>query len=38
MHLVVLKFKMSIRMGKKYHLSDFERGKVVGARWARLSI
>lgn len=38
MHLVVLKFKMSIRMGKKDHLSDFEHGKVVGARWACLSI
>ncbi len=28
-----LKFKLSIRMGKKGDLSDFERGMVVGARW-----
>lgn len=27
-----------IRMRKKAYLSDFERGKVVGARWACLSI
>ncbi len=34
----VLKFKPSIRMGKKGDLSDFERGMVVGARRAGLSI
>ncbi len=34
----LLKFKPSIRMGKKGDLSDFERGMVVGARWAGLSI
>ncbi len=28
----MLKFKPSIRMGKKGDLSDFERGMVVGAR------
>ncbi len=33
-----LKFKSSIRMGKKEDLSDFERGMVVGARRADLSI
>ena len=33
-----LKFKPSIRMGKKRDLSDFERGMVVGARRAGLSI
>ncbi len=33
-----LKFKPSIRMGKKGDLSDFERGMVVGARRAGLSI
>ncbi len=33
-----LKFKLSIRMGKKGDLSDFERGMVVGARRAGLSI
>ncbi len=34
----LLKFKPSIRMGKKEDLSDFERGMVVCARWAGLSI
>ncbi len=34
----LLKFKPSIRMGKKGDLSDFERGMVVGARWVGLSI
>ncbi len=34
----LLKFKPSIRMGKKRDLSDFERGMVVGARRASLSI
>ncbi len=34
----LLKFKPSIRMGKKGDLSDFERGMVVGARRADLSI
>ncbi len=34
----LLKFKPSIRMGKKGDLSDFERGMVVGARWAGMSI
>ena len=34
----LLKFKQSIRMGKKGDLSDFECGMVVGARWAGLSI
>ncbi len=33
-----LKFKPSIRMGKKGDLSDFKRGMVVGARCAGLSI
>ncbi len=33
-----LKFKPSIRMGKKGILSDFESGMVVGARRAGLSI
>ncbi len=33
-----LKFKPSIRMGKKRDLSDFERGLLVGARRAGLSI
>ncbi len=33
-----LKFKPSIRMGKKMGRSDFERGMVVGARQAGLSI
>ncbi len=33
-----LKFQPSIRMGKKRDLSDFERGMVVGARRAGLSI
>ncbi len=34
----LLKFKQSIRMGKKGDLSDFERGMVFGARRAGLSI
>ncbi len=34
----MLKFKPSIRMGKKGDLSDFECVMVVGARWACLSI
>ncbi len=34
----LLKFKQSIRMGKKGDLSDFERGMVVGARRAGVSI
>ncbi len=34
----LLKFKPSIRMGKKGDLSDFECGMVVGARRAGLSI
>ncbi len=34
----LLKFKPSIRMGKKEDLSDFERGMVIGARRAGLSI
>ncbi len=34
----LLKFKPSIRMGKKGDLSDFERGMVVGARRAGRSI
>ncbi len=34
----LLKFKPSIRTGKKGDLSDFERGMVVGDRWAGLSI
>ncbi len=34
----LLKFKLSIRMGKKGDLSDFECGMVVGARRAGLSI
>ncbi len=34
----LLKFKPSIRMGKKGDLSDFEHGMVVGARRAGLSI
>ncbi len=33
-----LKFKLSIRMGKKWDLSDFERGMAVGARQTGLSI
>ncbi len=33
-----LKFKPSIRMGTKGDLSDFERGMVVGASRADLSI
>ncbi len=39
MHLQTpMKFKASIRTGKKGDLSDFERGMVVGARRAGLSI
>ncbi len=34
----LLKFKLNIRMGKKVDLSDFERGIVVGARRAGMSI
>ncbi len=34
----LLKFKLSIRMGKKGDLSDFEREMVVGVRRAGLSI
>ncbi len=34
----LLEFKPSIRTGKKGDLSDFERGMVVGARRADLSI
>ncbi len=34
----LLKFKPNIRMGKKWDLSDFERGMVVGARRAGLNI
>ncbi len=34
----LLKFKPSIRMGKKGYLSDFKHGMVVGARRAGLSI
>ena len=34
----MLKFKPSIRMGKKADLGDFECGMVVGARRAGLSI
>ncbi len=34
----MLKFKLSIRMGKKGDLSYFESGMVVGARRAGLSI
>ncbi len=34
----MLKFKPSIRTGKKEDLRDFERGMVVGARGAGLSI
>ncbi len=34
----LLKFKPSIRTGKKVDLRDFERGMVVGARRAGLSI
>lgn len=34
----LLKFKPSIRMGKKCDLSDFEHGIAVGARLAGLSI
>ncbi len=30
--------KMSIKTGQKGDISDFERGMVVGARWAGLSI
>jgi len=33
-----LKFKLSIRMGKKGDLSYFDCGRVIGARWAGLSI
>ncbi len=39
MHLQTpMKFKASIRTGKKGDLSDFERGMVVGARRVGLSI
>jgi len=31
-------FKLNVRIGKKGDLSNFERGMVVGARWAGLSI
>ncbi len=34
----LLKFKLSIKMGKKGDLNDFERGMVVGAWWAAFSI
>ncbi len=34
----LLRFKPSVRMGKKGDLSDFERGMVVGARRTGLSI
>ncbi len=34
----LLKFKPSIRMGKKIDLIDFERGMVVGARLVGLNI
>ncbi len=34
----MLKFKPSIRMGKKGDLSDFERGMFVGVRRTGLSI
>ncbi len=34
----LLKFKPSIRTGKKGDLSDYERGMIVGSRWAGLSI
>ena len=34
----MLKFKLSIRMGKKGDLGDSERGRVVGVRRAGLSI
>ena len=33
-----LMFTSTIRMGKKCYLSDFNRGMIVGARWAGLSI
>lgn len=31
-------FTATIRIGKTYYLSDFDRGMTVGARWAYLSI
>ena len=31
-------FTSNVRMGKKYSLSDFDHGMIVGARWAGLSI
>jgi len=34
----LLRFKLSITMGNKSHLSDFECGIVVGVRGAGLSI
>jgi len=34
----LLNSKLNVRMGKKCDLSHFERGMVVGARWACLSI
>jgi len=37
-HTYMLRFKPSIRIGKKGDLSDFEHGMVVGARQAGLSI
>lgn len=31
-------FMLNIRMGKKFHLSHFARGMVVGARWPVSSV